>query len=446
MSKNTKIGIGVLVAVVLVGAIFALQGGLFKGTFKFNLPAKIPKSKQQQVPPRPAQNQECRGPYHVVAPDGRCVWSCTVGTTPDNETGECKCKPGYTQTNFDPLGRRNCALQAEPPAAATPSALRVTGGRVNGDCTTSCVRSANDEILQLEFTAEGSAQPQLRPSLQANDEADNNVPGDNWVGSGTISVDSNWRNIVDGDAAIQSRGSRHSLYFDFGNRHDLSQYSKASFIIMNLAGSPATYTFRACSTLIAIGDASDTCQQLIPIRGSIPAGKNIVNMDLAGLNSSTRYIGIESLNDNPGVTNIDAFRLYNDSITLNLLGSLARNAIDGIPIYGLPVKMEDVSGRVIGVGYIDIKSVSQAQAVIIPGADIGNAPARESPASAVSLASNQYKFAASTADLLAQDTRAAESLAVMVDLRSDIQWYDAHSDTGVNGAEGLSPITASYSY
>ncbi len=50
----------------------------------------------------------CPAPYHVVAPDGRCVWSCSEGTTPDKKTNECVCKPGLKETGKDQFGRRIC--------------------------------------------------------------------------------------------------------------------------------------------------------------------------------------------------------------------------------------------------------------------------------------------------------------------------------------------------
>ncbi len=51
---------------------------------------------------------ECEEPYHVLASDGRCVWSCSEGTTPDNDSGECICKEGFVETDTDEFGRRVC--------------------------------------------------------------------------------------------------------------------------------------------------------------------------------------------------------------------------------------------------------------------------------------------------------------------------------------------------
>ncbi len=50
----------------------------------------------------------CPKPFHVLTDDGRCVWSCAAGTTPDTTTNECVCQTGYYQTGTDIFGRRVC--------------------------------------------------------------------------------------------------------------------------------------------------------------------------------------------------------------------------------------------------------------------------------------------------------------------------------------------------
>lgn len=54
--------------------------------------------------PEPA----CEGPYHVVAPDGRCVWSCGQGTQPDTASGTCVCQPRLSPAGRDRFGRLMC--------------------------------------------------------------------------------------------------------------------------------------------------------------------------------------------------------------------------------------------------------------------------------------------------------------------------------------------------
>ena len=61
------------------------------------------------VPHADAEN--CPAPYHGIAQDGRCVWTCGVGTTPDSESNECVCRAGFVPAGLDQFGRITC----EPP-------------------------------------------------------------------------------------------------------------------------------------------------------------------------------------------------------------------------------------------------------------------------------------------------------------------------------------------
>lgn len=51
---------------------------------------------------------DCPAPYHVVAPDGRCVWSCGQGTQPDAASGICVCQPRLLPAGSDRFGRLIC--------------------------------------------------------------------------------------------------------------------------------------------------------------------------------------------------------------------------------------------------------------------------------------------------------------------------------------------------
>lgn len=84
-----------------------------------------PCGESTQTCPKDCGTSSCPKPYHVLTADNRCVWSCSVGTTPDLTGGsnECVCKSGYVETSKDEFGRRVCTLPA--PAACTDS----DGGR-----------------------------------------------------------------------------------------------------------------------------------------------------------------------------------------------------------------------------------------------------------------------------------------------------------------------------
>lgn len=50
----------------------------------------------------------CQGPYHVMTPNNKCVWSCGRGTKPDNASNECICQQGLFDIGHDEFGRRYC--------------------------------------------------------------------------------------------------------------------------------------------------------------------------------------------------------------------------------------------------------------------------------------------------------------------------------------------------
>ncbi len=51
-------------------------------------------AQSQTSDPSHAQGS-CTAPYHVQTTDGRYVWSCSEGGTPDNVSNECVCQDGY---------------------------------------------------------------------------------------------------------------------------------------------------------------------------------------------------------------------------------------------------------------------------------------------------------------------------------------------------------------
>ncbi|UJR10329.1 hypothetical protein I4U23_014535 [Adineta vaga] len=58
---------------------------------------------------------ECPSPYHVLTDDNRCVWSCSEGTTPDDNSNECICQSGLVETSTDQFGRRICKVACPGP-------------------------------------------------------------------------------------------------------------------------------------------------------------------------------------------------------------------------------------------------------------------------------------------------------------------------------------------
>lgn len=106
-NKNKIIAVVSVVVVIAVGyAIFSGQGTLFTGKITTLRPSAA-----------------CPGPYHVQTKDGRCVWSCSVGTQPDdpnNRSGQCVCQPGYLESGTDTFRRRICTVDSATPAPEPP--------------------------------------------------------------------------------------------------------------------------------------------------------------------------------------------------------------------------------------------------------------------------------------------------------------------------------------
>ncbi|MGE0564494.1 MAG: hypothetical protein AB7O50_08270 [Pseudolabrys sp.] len=72
-----------------------------------------------------ARNQQraaCPAPYRVLAPDGRCVWSCASGTRPDPRSNSCICQDGHVASPVRSGGRLVCIKRAAdaPARPGTP--------------------------------------------------------------------------------------------------------------------------------------------------------------------------------------------------------------------------------------------------------------------------------------------------------------------------------------
>lgn len=172
-----------------------------------------------------ATHAACLGPYHVQTPDGRCVWSCSVGTTPDNRTGECVCQPGMVQTGLDRFNRRTCERAAPAQCSGhmifqgnlnsrngCNGRLNVTvdvtpNGQFNGDMNVNPNPGANCGVLngtvagrmngnQVDFTGVvpfNNARVNINFTGQTNQPQCNRVSGQfvvpAWADSGNYNLD-----------------------------------------------------------------------------------------------------------------------------------------------------------------------------------------------------------------------------------------------------------------
>jgi peptidoglycan hydrolase-like protein with peptidoglycan-binding domain len=90
--------------------VFTAGGGVMTpGTYKIIVSNSNGTTNSMPLTVTSGTVSTCPAPYHVLTSDNRCVWSCSVGTTPNNATNECSCQSGLTQTGTDSFGRRTCS-------------------------------------------------------------------------------------------------------------------------------------------------------------------------------------------------------------------------------------------------------------------------------------------------------------------------------------------------
>lgn len=325
-------------------------------------------------------------------------------------------------------------------------------------CSSSCsarTRGSNDTIGKLTLNGGGTTDAQFRPALQLNDEADGGAAGNDWVATGTANSFTT-NNVVDGTNSLRitedgaSAVADHSHY-DFGTSFDLGDYSRLAFWINSSAAKAANdLTIVLSQTADTTDNASLDGLGTNPITFNVPAlsagADTFVNLSLSGADSAVTYrfmtINVAANPDNAATIDIDAVRFYNDSINVDLAGSLgATTTVDT-----LLLSMKDNGGTTRGVAYVDGSSTAAATALITFGDDIGSATAAAPASGLLSIGSSAQVFdlQTNTTTLLATETTATESLSVSLDLGNaggtgssstagDFRWWD-------QGVTATSPI------
>lgn len=133
--KNKNKIIGAIVAIIVIAVGYVILNG--KGTL---FTGKLITSKISSA---------CLGPYHGQTKDGRCVWSCGLGTQPDNPSdqfGQCVCREGYQDTgDADQFGRRICELGSATPV---PEPLPSEQQRTDQECQSGvCVSLCGNRVV-----------------------------------------------------------------------------------------------------------------------------------------------------------------------------------------------------------------------------------------------------------------------------------------------------------
>ncbi|MBT9169606.1 MAG: hypothetical protein DDT19_02968 [Syntrophomonadaceae bacterium] len=245
-------------------------------------------------------------------------------------------------------------------------------------------RGTTVRVATLSLTG-GTTTAQIRPALQANDEADGPVPpavagpGNDWIAvdaDGAVTVNTTAGQRVDGSASIQivsAANTASSLVFDFGTAdttprqpNPLHTFSRVSFWIHpTISTGATTFNFVACSDVLLA-----TCQQrtaFTPTMGVL----NYITMPLSvgDLVPGTRYAGVTVAAGVTGAiatTSLDNLRFWNDSIVIDIAGNIHTGAL------GTSIALRDAGGVIRAIGYVPVGGASAV--TLIGGNDIDNAP------------------------------------------------------------------------
>lgn len=320
-------------------------------------------------------------------------------------------------------------------------------------CSGSCsnrTRAASDTIGQLTLSGTSSADAQIRPAFQVNDEA---------VGTWTFTGASNGVNttagqFVDGSGGIRvvsAAATASKIAVDTGATGIINGYSGVSlWLYASDTVSVATYTLT-----IADDAALTTNAKTYVIPALTNSTLNYIDIPFTSLSampiSTSRYIGV-TVGAGGGVSSstLDNIRFYNDKITVDIAPSASINAA----AKGTPFYLKDNGGTVRGIGYYPSNSAA-ASVVLFGGDDIGNAAASAPTAGLLSLgaSSSVYNLVTSTTALLIADTTNVETLTASLTLGNasttgNFRWYDqaVTATSPITWFNGTSPISVSLGY
>ncbi|MBP7875692.1 hypothetical protein KA012_01720 [Candidatus Woesebacteria bacterium] len=307
--------------------------------------------------------------------------------------------------------------------------------------------SANDAIMKLSL-ADTNGQGVLRAALQANDEADGGAAGNDWQetdgnaavsASATVAVDGT--NSIKWAAGANGGGNEWSadsvMVFDFGAAADVDadNYSKASLWVR------ADYNAAADDFLFVTNATADTTTASSSITLGDLAANAWTFVEVTPTETTdqvSRYAGIATDADGVeagGAANIyvDNLRFYNDSVVLNLAGSLVDSDAASASI-------RDQSGIVRARGYSYMSSAAAGTITFIIGEDIGNAVAAAGTNLTLGSTAASYDVYVPSATIFNNATPAGnDSVSATINLGTqatagDLRWYD-------NAVTATSPIT-----
>lgn len=481
-NKNKIIGVIIAVGVLALGyVVWSGKGTLFTGKFAI----------------QPGQLQPaCPGPYHRLVSKNQCVWSCGLGTQPDNPSnrfGQCVCQPGYVESGADSFGRRICKLSSTPPPPPPPPPIAPPPSVPVCPELPPLPPGETPPPSEPPSTSPITTGP-LSVSLAPTTPSSTLFEGNNQrveLAHFRLTVTSSAEGLQITDITITNVSTAATSFysvglFDFDNGEQIGGFQNFSGTINGTttfsgldyripAGAIKTLIVKASPVAYPSGTSnSDHTIRIAPsaiIARGVESG-DVITAPSASVNSNTHTWARTTLSVTGGVvpghcasgcvrSSVDnilrlnftsgssygaTFRsCTNDGIIIHFSGNLA----SAETIRDLPVEMVDFVGNVRAVGYIHpiISTVAQAVLKVSSGSDI-----------VFSTAPSAYRIRVDTSRLLAADTTAGESLSVVISLGDhfsnggDIRWYDGavgvwtDPNSSLTWVSGYSPITANYAY
>jgi len=246
----------------------------------------------------------------------------------------------------------------------------------NGSCT-GRTRSTNDKIATLTLTGvSGAADAQLRAALPGEDDDDTGQWAITPVGAAFFAAsatNTDAVNKLDGAASIKYTASSSNdgtaavvssttwMVVNMGAGTGLNTYSKLSLMwrVDTVENVKAATLFVSSTTTNAW--ANRLASSSVATTTMVADKWFTAEMDLT--NVTTTYAGLAIIMQERTVLNVlvDAVRVYNDSITVNITG----NATD--TNRGTPVYLKNTSGVQKAIGYYDYLN---SKVVLVPSAEI----------------------------------------------------------------------------
>ncbi len=313
---------------------------------------------------------------------------------------------------------------------------------------TTRTRAAGQKVLSMNLTASSTSSAFVRGSRKAPDGAVDPAGVPIWTatGGGTAALITSATNFISGTTAITSgagtANTAGTLSFDFDATPGLAVYGRLSAwvkITLSAGASTATLSF---DDTAALGTPQGNSAAI-----TADATWQYVDFATTGITSTTQFVGITFTAAGVGNTvtvTIDDMRFYNDSIELDVAGSLGTTTA----IKGLLFSLKDSSGTVRAHGAFNgtggTAGSGTVRLIAGNGADVTVATTH----SDVEVSSSALALDAETnsVTLVADVASVSDNLSVSFDTGTntsagDFRWYDNSDSAGSNDMASLTVIS-----